>query len=128
MSGRRQCGKRRTELTKQLGPLAYSRPPGARVALLRSPILRTATRKLKRKDRNVQPRITHGEPPADISNASKQRTFLMRFDRKKILLKPVARAPHWVHDCGTRRESQAPVLAHPVDCAVSVLVWRASLP
>jgi len=41
-------------------PLAYSRPTGARVALLRSPILPTARRTIATREATVQPQITRG--------------------------------------------------------------------
>jgi hypothetical protein len=68
-------------------PLAYSRPAGARVALLRSPILPTARGRIPRKEENVQRRIIRGGSPsngrsdtalsADISIVLKMRTFLL---------------------------------------------------
>jgi putative SOS response-associated peptidase YedK len=42
------------------GPLAYSRPAGAPVALLQSPGLPTATRTIVRRGPTVQPQTTHG--------------------------------------------------------------------
>src|SRR5262249_39358693 len=73
------------------GPLAYSRPPGARVALLRSPILPAAPPRIATSPRAVQPRITPGASPSsgtsdtprtpDVSNAPKLRTFLLCCDR-----------------------------------------------
>jgi hypothetical protein len=86
-------GRRGGEVKSRLRPgsLAYSRPAGARVALLRSPILPTAQRRINQNDRGIQPRITRGANrrfsangnfrPADIPNAVKQRTFLLRCDK-----------------------------------------------
>ena len=49
---------RRPVRTSRAGPRAYSRPPGARVALLRSRILPAAGRTIPRRGRTVQPRTT----------------------------------------------------------------------
>src|SRR5215470_19018785 len=67
--------------------LAYSRPAGARVALLRSPILPPARRRIAARGGSVQPRIIRGESrtsgrsdrpkTADISTVAKMRTFLL---------------------------------------------------
>src|SRR3954453_21387872 len=63
---------------------------GARVALLRSPILPTARRTIPERAVPVQPRTTRGESrssrrsdkvqTADVSTAAKVRTFLLRGD------------------------------------------------
>src|SRR6266542_5033786 len=76
------------------GRLAYSRPAGARVALLRSPILPTARRRIPRAGSGVQPKIIRGEThssgrsdrplTADISTVRKMRTFLLLPDRRPI--------------------------------------------
>jgi hypothetical protein len=58
--GRRLWEKTRARLTNQPSPQAYRRPLGARVALLRSPILPTVTRNLTQSQNIVQPRITPG--------------------------------------------------------------------
>src|SRR5204862_4110410 len=61
ISGRRQAGKSRAGLrARKAGPPAYSRPAGARVALLQSPTLPTAPRKIPGRGHAVQPRITPG--------------------------------------------------------------------
>src|SRR4029453_19410139 len=72
-------------------PLAYRRPPGARVALLRSPILPTAQRSIAASHRAVQPRIIRGGSRSDgrsdkgltpdILIVAKMRTFLLLPDR-----------------------------------------------
>src|SRR5436190_2072021 len=77
-------GKKARPPVKGAG-LAYSRPPGARVALLQSPILPPATRLIAPKGRGVQPKITPGAGPSksrsdipltpDISNVTEMRTF-----------------------------------------------------
>jgi hypothetical protein len=78
---------------KKTGPLVYSRPTGARVALLRSPILPAATREIPGRGRSVQPQITlgegalsgsDGELSPDISIATKMRTFLLRSDNRLL--------------------------------------------
>ena len=67
--------------------MAYRRSPGARVALLRSPILPTARGRIAKRDRGVQPQIIPGDEhsrvrkddvplTADILTLAKQRTFL----------------------------------------------------
>jgi transposase len=59
--GRRQGKKNGADLrVRKAGPLAYSRPPGARVALLQSPILPTAGTRIPRKGRTVQRQIIPG--------------------------------------------------------------------
>ena len=59
--GRRQRRqKRASPRPRRASPLAYSPPAGARVALLRSPILPTAARKIPRKAPTVQPQIIPG--------------------------------------------------------------------
>src|SRR5947209_4321156 len=87
--------------------LAYSRPAGARVARLRSPILPTAPAKIAARPNAVQPRITPGGSrssgrsdkvrTADVSTVPKMRTFLLLPDRGSLagLLAPVD-----VVDCG----------------------------
>src|SRR5262249_33650890 len=67
-----------------------SRPTGARVALLRSPILPTAGRTIPRRGHTVQRRITRGGNrssarsdtalTADISTVAEMRTFLLSPD------------------------------------------------
>src|SRR5881227_1821574 len=85
--GRPTPQRRRTRpRLRRPGPLAYRRPPGARVALLRSPILPTATGSLPERGPGVQPQSTPGGGPsrvrgdilttADIPTLVKQRTFL----------------------------------------------------
>ncbi len=82
------AGEKRTG-TPLRGPgrLAYSRPTGARVALLRSPILPTAGRTITRRGHTVQPRTTRGGSRSsgrsdnvrtpDISTVAEMRTFLL---------------------------------------------------
>src|SRR5262249_18703972 len=69
------------------GPLAYSRPAGARVALLRSPILPPAGGTIGQRGSSRQPRITRGGSrssgrsdmglTADLVIVLKMRTFLL---------------------------------------------------
>lgn len=80
-------------------PPAYSRPSGARVALLRRPILPTAGRTITRRGRTVRPRSTRGGSrsnggsdnalTADIPTVAEMRTFLLLPDNTPTLLLPV---------------------------------------
>ena len=84
-------GKRTGTPIRDPGRLAYGRPAGARVALLRSPILPTAGRTMARRGRTVQPRTTRGASRSsgrsdnvrtpDISTVAEMRTFLLLPDR-----------------------------------------------
>lgn len=60
------------------GLLAYSRPAGARVALLRNPILSTARRGIAKKVRSVQPQITPGGEDPMPRGKTDERTFLFQ--------------------------------------------------
>src|SRR5581483_7967134 len=87
------------------GLVAYSRSAGARVALLRSPILPTTRRTIARRNRIVQPRIILGGKvslargdkvrTADISNVAKMRTFLMSPDSRLKRIVAVAAGPRY---------------------------------
>jgi transposase len=76
--GRRQREKSRAGLRKKTGPLAYSRPMGARVALLRSPILPPATRKIPKRAGIGQPQITPGVEDSVANEKTDHRTFLFQ--------------------------------------------------
>src|SRR5262245_37589971 len=85
--------KTRTMLHRP-GPLTYSRPAGARVALLRSPILPTDGRNIAISQHGVQRRSTHGNSRSsgrsdkaltpDISIVAKMRTFLLWCDNREF--------------------------------------------
>src|SRR5262245_28221479 len=95
------------------GQRACSRPAGARVALLRSPILPTARRRIAARPANVQPRISPGAGgstsksdnlmTADISIVPEVRTFLLFQDndhsescrRPECLLPSLVVLGHW---------------------------------
>src|SRR4051794_17350882 len=75
---RRPPRNRGEVLMRSLAPLACSRPAGARVALLRSPILPTAGRQIPQADRPVQPRTIPGESRfRHSSDRLPKRTFLL---------------------------------------------------
>src|SRR3954452_10415791 len=84
--------------------LAYSRPAGARVERLRSPILPTAPARIAARPNAVQPRITPGGSPssarsdkvrtADVSTVPKMRTFLLLPDT--ACASPLHFLPVWV--------------------------------
>jgi hypothetical protein len=79
VAGRRQGEKRKARPPRRRpDPLAYSPPSGARVALLRSPILPTAGQRIARRARTVQPQITPGVEDSGRSERTDQRTFLFQ--------------------------------------------------
>src|SRR5579875_2784423 len=79
LQGRRQGEKRRARpLSKRPSLLAYSPPPGAQVALLRSLILPTVPQKITRRDLTVQPQNTPGAEDSAASERGDQRTFLFQ--------------------------------------------------
>src|SRR5215469_18927320 len=91
-------GKKARPRVRGPGRLAYSRPPGARVALLRSPILPAARPRIAERGRGVQPQITPGGGPsrargdslmtADIPTLANQRTFLSWSDTGSLSFLP----------------------------------------
>ncbi len=73
--GRRQTRMNEASLrVRKAGSLAYSRPAGARVALLQSPILPTAAKTIPRRGHTVQPRTIRG---GGHFERGKKRTILM---------------------------------------------------
>src|SRR5208337_5256206 len=82
MKGRRQLRKRKARpLRRRSSPLAYSPPAGARVALLRSPILPTDLRKIPRRALAVQRQTTLGVEASARSEMTDHRTFLFQPNR-----------------------------------------------
>jgi hypothetical protein len=72
---------------------AHSPPTGAGVALVRSPILPTARRKIPRRGHTVQPQIIPGVADSERSEWSDQRTFLLQPNRGHFYCVPTIGTP-----------------------------------
>jgi hypothetical protein len=83
-----QWGRALRELDIALIIRAYSPPTGAGVALVRSPILPTARRKIPRRGLTVQPQITLGVEDSVGSEKTDQRTFLLQPNRGHFYCAP----------------------------------------